>query len=170
MFSISFLFIQTFTPRFSNNPSARRRWLHTLIPIRKQRTPSRLQVEKAIGSKEFTIFYLLCGIVSGALSFAVYVFMGEYRVFLLGASGAVYAVLFAYAVVFPRSIIFIWGFIPVPAPLLVLIYAGIEFFSQFNPGSNVAHMTHLFGFLAAWLYFVIRMGIHPVKIWKNTYR
>lgn len=129
-----------------------------------------LQVEKAIGSKEFTIFYLLCGIVSGALSFAVYVFMGEYRVFLLGASGAVYAVLFAYAVVFPRSIIFIWGFIPVPAPLLVLIYAGIEFFSQFKPGSNVAHMTHLFGFLAAWLYFVIRMGIHPVKIWKNTYR
>lgn len=129
-----------------------------------------LQLEKAIGSKEFVLFYLLCGILSCVFSYAVYFFTGQYKVSLLGASGAVYAVLFAYAVFFPRSVIFIWGLIPVPAPVLVLIYAAIEFFSQFNPASGVAHMTHLFGFLAAWLYFVIRMGIHPLKIWRDTYR
>lgn len=128
-----------------------------------------LQLEKAIGSKEFVLFYLLCGIASGALSYGVYMFTGQYQVRLMGASGAVYSVLFAYAVFFPRSIIYIWGLIPVPAPVMVLIYAAIEFFSQFNPASGVAHMTHLFGFLAAWLYFVIRMGIHPVKVWKNSY-
>ena len=129
-----------------------------------------LQLEKAIGSKEFVLFYLMCGILSCVCSYAVYIFTGQYGVRLLGASGAVYAVLFAYAVFFPRSVIFIWGLIPVPAPVLVLIYAAIEFFSQFNPASGVAHMTHLFGFLAAWLYFVIRMGIHPLKIWRETYR
>lgn len=130
-----------------------------------------INLEKAIGSREFILFYLVCGALSGFFSFLVYWFTGYYQVFLLGASGAVYAVLFAYAVFFPRSVIFIWGIVPVPAPVLVLIYAIIELGSQFfGNGSNVAHMTHLFGFFAAWLYFVIRMGIHPVKIWKNTYK
>ena len=130
-----------------------------------------LNLEKAIGSREFLLFYLVCGALSGFFSFLVYWFTGYYRVFLLGASGAVYAVLFAYAVFFPRSVIFIWGIVPVPAPVLVFIYALIELGSQFfGSGSNVAHMTHLFGFLAAWFYFVLRMGIHPIKIWKDTYK
>jgi len=130
-----------------------------------------LNLEKAIGSREFVLFYLVCGALSGFFSFLVYRFTGQYRVFLLGASGAVYGLLFAYAVFFPRSIIFIWGIIPVPAPLLVFLYAVIELGNQFfGSGSNVAHMTHLFGFIAAWLYFVLRMGIHPVKIWKETYK
>ena len=130
-----------------------------------------LGFEKAVGSREFLMFYFITGALSGFFSFLTYRFTGQYQVFLLGASGAVYAVLFAYAVFFPRSVIFIWGIIPVPAPVLVLIYALIEIASQFfGSGSNVSHMTHLFGFFAAWLYFVIRMGIHPVKIWKNTYR
>lgn len=129
------------------------------------------RLEKAIGSREFLLFYLLCGALSGFFSFLVYKYTGQMSVRLLGASGAVYAILFAYAVFFPRSVFFIWGIIPVPAPILVLIYALIELGSQFfGRGTNVAHMTHLFGFFAAWLYFVIRMGIHPVKIWKDTYK
>lgn len=126
--------------------------------------------ERAVGSREFILFYMICGTLSGFFSFLVYKFTGQYRVFLLGASGAVYAVLFAYAVFFPRSVFYVWGIIPLPAPVMVFIYALIELGSQlFGRGSNVAHMTHLFGFLAAWLYFVLRMGIHPIKIWKDTY-
>ena len=130
-----------------------------------------LGFEKAVGSREFLLFYLVCGALSGFFSFLVYKYTGQQRVYLLGASGAVYAVLFAYAVFFPRSVILIWGLIPVPAPVLVFIYALIELGSQLlGSGSNVAHVTHLFGFFAAWLYFVLRMGIHPVKIWKETYK
>lgn len=128
-----------------------------------------LQLERAVGSKEFLLFYLVCGILSGVFSFIVYYFTGQYRSVLIGASGAIYAVLFAYAVFFPRSIIMIWGLIPVPAPILVLIYTIIELVSNFLGSSNISHMTHLFGFLGAWLYFIIRMGIHPIKIWKNTF-
>lgn len=128
-------------------------------------------LERAIGSKEFLLFYFFCGILSGVLSYVVYLVSGQYQAFLLGASGALYAVLFAYAVFFPRSIIYIWGLIPVPAPILVLLYALIEIFDQvFERRQGVAHLTHLFGFFAAWLYFVIRMGIHPIKIWKNEYK
>lgn len=129
-----------------------------------------LPLEKAIGTREFAMFYFVCGILSGVFSFIFYKFMGQMNVWLLGASGAIYAVLFAYAVFFPRSIFYIWGIVPVPAPLLVIIYTIIEIGSQFfGKTPNVSHITHLFGFFAAWLYFVIRMGIHPLKIWKRNY-
>ena len=126
-------------------------------------------IERTIGSKEFLLYYMGCGIFSGVISFFIYKFTGQYFVFLLGASGAIYSLLFAYAVLFPRSIVYVWGVIPLPSPLLVVIYTAIEVISQFIGGDGVAHMTHLFGFLAGWLYFMIRMGINPIKIWKNTY-
>lgn len=130
-----------------------------------------LNLERAIGSKEFVLMYILCGVFSGIFSVVVYLFTGQYYVFLLGASGAIYAILFAYAVVYPRSVIYIWGILPLPAPLMVGIYALIEIGSQFlGRGANVAHMTHLFGFFAAFLYFIIRMRINPFKVWKNEYR
>ena len=130
-----------------------------------------LSVEKAIGTKEFCLLYFLSGIFCGIFSFVVYVATGSLLVVLCGASGALYAILLAYAVIYPRSVISIWGILPVPAPLLVFIYAIIEVSSQiFSLSSGVAHMTHLAGFLFAWLYFVIRMRINPWKVWRNTYR
>jgi len=128
-----------------------------------------VSLEKAIGSKEFLLFYFVCGFASGLFSFIVYYLTGSYRIFLMGASGAIYAVLFAYAVCFPRSRLYIWGILPVQAPILVLVYAIIEIAGQFFSFSNIAHLTHLFGFAAAWCYFLIRMGINPIKVWRNNY-
>lgn len=126
------------------------------------------QLERAIGSREFLLFYFTCGIFSGLCSFGMYMATHSYTSLLLGASGAIYGVLFAYAVVFPRNIILIWGILPVPAPILVLVYALIEIFSEvFGVRGGVAHLTHLFGFLGAFLYFVVRMRINPLKVWKN---
>ncbi len=140
-----------------------------------------LQLERTLGSKEFLLMYFVIGILSGLFSLGVYYAFGRFLyengmqpwtfgINLIGASGAIYGLLFAYAVVFPRSIIYLWGILPVPAPLMVLGYAVIEFLSQFFASSNVAHMTHLAGFAFAWLYFVLRMGVHPLQIWKNAYK
>ena len=137
--------------------------------------------ERALGSKEFLLMYFSIGIMSGLFSLGVYYLYGRFLlengiqpwtwgISLIGASGAIYGMLFAYAVIFPRSRIYIWGLIPVPAPIMVTGYAIIEFVSQFISSSNVAHMTHLAGFAFAWLYFLIRMGIHPVQVWKDAYR
>ena len=125
-------------------------------------------VEKAVGSKEFLMFYLVTGILGGLFSLIVYALSGNPFVNLIGASGVLYAILFAYAVIFPKSRIFIRGIIPVRAPILVLIYAVIEFVTSFDYGSHIAHYTHLFGFVAAGLYFVIRFGVHPFKVWKRS--
>ena len=67
-------------------------------------------------------------------------------------------------------IIVVMMVIPIPAPVMVLIFAVIEVVSGFFSSSNVAHFTHLFGFLIALLYFIIRMGVNPLKIWKDTYK
>ncbi len=128
-------------------------------------------IERQLGSKEFLLFYLLCGILCGAASLAIYLAAGFYGVLLVGASGAVYAVLLLFAVIFPRATVFIMGIVPAPAPLLVAIYAGIAVFEQvFGMNQGVAHMTHLSGFAAAWIYCLVRYGVNPIKVWKNAFR
>lgn len=129
-----------------------------------------ISVEKALGTKEFVLMYLVCGVLCGLASVGVYFLTGAYGVMLVGASGAIYALLLAYAVIFPRSRIFIWGILPVPAPIMVILYAVIELASQLFTYSPVAHLTHLAGFAFAWLYFRVRMGIRPSQVWKDAYR
>lgn len=125
-------------------------------------------VEKEIGSKEFLIFYFVTGIITGLLSLLVYYLTGQYMVFLMGASGAIYALLLAFAVLHPTSSLSIWGLIPVKAPILVLIYGAIEFFSGFFSNSNIGHFAHFFGLLVSFLYFIIRFGVNPLRVWKDA--
>ena len=128
-----------------------------------------ISVERSIGSKEFLLFYFLTGILCGVFSFFFYYFTEGYFVFLMGASGVIYAILLLFAVIFPRSTIYIWGIIPLQAPVLVIVYTIFELVSQFSGNTNVAHYTHLAGFLFAWLYCLIRMGVNPWKVWKTNY-
>lgn len=121
------------------------------------------QVEREMGSYEFLFFYLLSGTLAGLFSLAVYWFSGSYYVFLLGASGAVFAVLLAFATYYPNAQIFIFGILPMRASVLVLVYTAIELFSQIRGGSNVAHLTHLAGFAFAYVYFVVRIGLNPIR-------
>lgn len=130
-----------------------------------------IQVERKIGSNEFLLFYLISGIGAGLFSLLVYWLSGSYLVFLMGASGAVFGVLLAFATLFPRAMIYIFGILPVRAPILVLGYTAIELFSQFfSVRSNVAHLTHLAGFGIAYLYLWIRLGLNPVRVFLEDRR
>jgi len=121
-----------------------------------------IHVERQMGSREFLLYYFATGILAGFFSFLAYYVTRNYMVALMGASGALFAVELAYAVFFPNSIIYIWGILPLRAPIMVLGYTALElFFSVSGRQSNVAHLTHLAGFAFGWLYFVIRFGINP---------
>jgi len=125
------------------------------------------QVERYMGSREFLSFYFITGTLAGVFSFVVYYFTGALGVILMGASGAIFAVELAYAVIYPDSIIYLWGILPLRAPVMVLGFTALElFFSVFGLRNGVAHLTHLAGFGFAWLYFVIRFGINP---WKRLF-
>lgn len=125
-------------------------------------------VERRIGSKEFLLFYLLTGTLSGVVSFVSYMLAGT-NVILVGASGAIYGVLLMFAVFFPYSVIYVFGILPVRAPILVIIYALIELYSQvFGRGGNIAHLAHLSGLVVAYLYCRIRMRINPLEVFRRT--
>jgi len=117
------------------------------------------------------LFYLTAGIAAGVFSYLLYRFTGSYGVYLLGASGAVYAVLLAFATYFPGSTIYVMGILPVKAPVLVLVFTAIAIFSQlFSFSSGVAHLTHLAGFVYALLYFLIRLGTNPIRVFFGNDR
>jgi membrane associated rhomboid family serine protease len=120
------------------------------------------QVERYMGSREFLLFYFITGALAGVFSFIVYYLTGAYGVILMGASGAIFAVELAYAVFYPDSIIYLWGILPLRAPVMVLGFTALELASSvFGLNRGVAHLTHLAGFGFAWLYFLIRLGINP---------
>jgi len=127
------------------------------------------QVERQMGSREFLLYYLVTGILAGVFSFIVYYATGKYIVALMGASGALFAVELAFAVLFPNAIIYIWGIIPLRAPIMVLGFTALELFFSLTGGrGNVAHLTHLAGFGVGWIYFLVRFGVNPW--WRLTGR
>jgi len=126
------------------------------------------QVERQMGSREFLLFYFVCGILAGFFSFVVYSLTGYWTTALMGASGAIFAVQLAFAVLFPTSVIYIWGILPLRAPVMVLGFTGLEIIMMITGlGGNTAHITHLAGFAFGWLYFIVRFGINPWRAMRR---
>ena len=105
-------------------------------------------LEARWGSREFIKFYFICGLGGAALS---YVFAPASPI--IGASGAVYGIMLAFAMNWPEMPIYIWGIFPIQARVLVLILAAFSLLSAFSGSqSNIAHFAHLGGFAAGFLY------------------
>jgi len=105
-------------------------------------------LEARWGSHDFLKYYLICGLGGAALSFVV-----AYEHSIVGASGAVYGIMLAFALNWPDAPIYIWGILPVKAKYLVGVLAMISFFSTFNGRQDgVAHAAHLGGVVAGFVY------------------
>jgi len=123
-----------------------------------------MRVEQTIGNNEFLLFYFVCGIGAGLFSLAGYLLSGNINVNLVGASGAVYAVLLAFATYFPYARIYLFAIFPVPAPLLIIALTVISVLSPLTlRGGNIAHFTHLVGFIIAFFYLWIRLERNPIN-------
>lgn len=116
------------------------------------------EVERMWGKKEFLQYYFLTGIGAGVLHFLIsLVTHGG----VMGASGAVYGVMLAFALIFPERVITLLIFFILPVSIkvkyLVMILAGISVFlgisNLFGESSDmVAHFAHLGGMAAGLLY------------------
>ncbi len=106
------------------------------------------RVESRMGGRHFILLYLISGIAGGLLSL---VFTPNAPI--IGASGAVFGVSFAFAYFWPRDRILIWGVLPVEARWLVVFYAGMDLFGGITGSrTGIAHFAHLGGFVGAWVY------------------
>jgi membrane associated rhomboid family serine protease len=106
------------------------------------------RVEARILSRQFAILYFLSGITGALLS--VIFSPGSP---IIGASGGVFGVMLAFAWFWPHEKIFIWGVLPVPARMLVIVTTVFALWSGFGGvGGGIAHFAHLGGYLGAFLY------------------
>lgn len=81
----------------------------------------------------------------------------------IGASGAVFAVLLAFGMLFPNTILYVYFALPIKAKYFVALYGLFELYSGFEntPGDNVAHFAHLGGML---------FGFILLKSWNKNNR
>ncbi len=115
------------------------------------------EIERSWGTREFLIFFFLTGICVGLIHWVFSSLIpfthltGSPNQTLIGASGAVFAILAAYGMMFPeRTILFMFIF-PMKVKWFVLMLAGIEFYLIWAP-SGIAHFAHVSGLLLGWLY------------------
>jgi membrane associated rhomboid family serine protease len=113
-----------------------------------------MEIEHIMGSKKFLIFYLLCGIGAGLAQIIVSPLLGELGAPTIGASGAVYGVMVAFAMFFPDRYIFISFLIPVKAKYVIVCYIIIEFLSVGN-ASFVAHLAHIGGAVVGFVFVLL---------------
>lgn len=97
-----------------------------------------------VGMSGYAVFYLVGILVAILPTHLKQRHNTRYR--SLGASGAVSAVLFAYILLQPWSMLYVM-FIPLPAIVFAVLYVGYSFWSE-RYGSNINHSAHLWG--AAW--------------------
>ena len=104
-------------------------------------------LEERWGSREFLKFYLLCGLGAAVLS------MLFPQSSIVGASGAVYGLMVAFAMYWPDSPIHLYGIFPIKAKWLVGGLVALSVFFALSGGrSGIADLAHLGGALTAFLY------------------
>ena len=140
-------------------------------------------LETVWGPRRFLFYYIVCGIGAGLIQEIVQyveyatvlshyevvktvwgqIPMAEYlnQMNTVGASGAVYAILLGFGMLFPNAPLFIFPLpFPIKAKYFVIGYAILELYSGFanNPNDNVAHFAHLGGMI---------FGFILIMYWKK---
>jgi len=105
-------------------------------------------LEERWGSRAFIKFYLVAA--AGSALFAALEALFIPGIFVLGASGAVYGLMMAFAMAWPTMPIHVWGIFPIQARWLVAIMAVLSIL--LIGGGGVSHLAHLGGFATAFLY------------------
>lgn len=116
-----------------------------------------VELERLWGTPFFVRFYFAAGVGAAlttiVVAFLPFAFSTEvYYATTVGASGALYGLMFAYAYYYPDRPILMFLLFPIPAKYFVMILGAIAFLSSISGGSGIAHATHLGGLLAGFLY------------------
>ncbi len=116
------------------------------------------ELERTWGTRFFTKYYFVTGIGAAVTSLLWSISPlpfadSMYDSVMIGASGAVYGILLAYALYFPHRPILMYFVFPVPAKYFVMIMGAIAFLSSIgSAGTGVAHTAHLGGLVVGYLY------------------
>ena len=130
-------------------------------------------LEQVWGPRRFLFYYIVCGVGAGliqelvqyihySMELSAYDSVNIGGMIMVGASGAIYAILLAFGMLFPNQSLFIFPLpMPIKAKYFVIGYAALELFLGIsnNASDNVAHFAHLGGML---------FGFILIMYWRKT--
>jgi membrane associated rhomboid family serine protease len=126
-------------------------------------------LERAWGSRKFYTYFFVCGVGAGVVNIIVKLLLdphgrGTALVSTIGASGAIYGVLLAVAVIMPHRQVWVFPLpVTVSMRVFVIVMGAIEFFSTIGvSGDNVSHVCHLGGMLVGYIY--LRRGSYGYSL------
>jgi membrane associated rhomboid family serine protease len=117
-------------------------------------------LERVWGGRRFLVFYFTCAITAGLTQLVFSAVTGAMYP-TVGASGAVFGLLLAFAMFFPqRRVLLLFPPIPMRAPIFAVVYGVIELFlGVTGTQEGVAHFAHLGGMLG---------GFVLIKLWGRS--
>ena len=126
-------------------------------------------LERAWGSRKFYTYFFVCGVGAGIVDIIVKLLLdphgrGTALVPTIGASGAIYGVLLAVAMIMPHRQVWVFPLpVTVSMRVFVIVMGAIEFFSTIGvSGDNVSHVCHLGGMLVGYIY--LRRGSYGYSV------
>jgi membrane associated rhomboid family serine protease len=107
------------------------------------------------GTRNFLKYYAITGVGAGLTVIAVGLLpfaatASTYEAITIGASGALFGLLVAYALYYPDRPILLFLLFPIPAKYFVMIVGAMAFLSA--PGNQVSEAAHLGGLIIGYLY------------------
>jgi membrane associated rhomboid family serine protease len=118
-------------------------------------------IERTWGSKRYLTYYFVC-VVSAAIAQLIVALVTGSVYPTIGASGGVFGILLAFAMVFPRRMVMpLFPPIPMRAPIFVAIYGLLELvLGVTGTQAGVAHFAHLGGMAGGYLLMKLGRPIH----------
>lgn len=109
-----------------------------------------MPVESQWGERDFLKYYFLCGLGAAAAHLAL---APHSMIPVIGASGSVYGLLVAFAMLYPDAVVYLYFLIPIKAAHMAILFGAIEFFAGASGNSpGVARFAHLGGMVTGYLY------------------
>jgi len=141
------------------------------------------ELELAWGRNRFLQYYFLTGVGAGLIHVIVKLALswGQPSAYTatIGASGAIFGVLLACAILFPDRQVIMF---PIPIKMsmrtFVMVMTALEFLGTFGlGGDNISHICHLGGMLVGYIYlrrgsflYSVRNSVTDWKIQRNKKR
>ena len=145
-----FAFWQPFTYMFLHSTSGFGHILFNMLGLWMFGT----ELERTWGTRFFIKYYLITGVGAAVTGLLLGLISDRfYYTSTVGASGAIFGLLIAYAMYFPHRQIYVYMLFPIPARVFVAIFGGMALFNTvFSQNNGVADWAHVGGLAVGYLY------------------
>jgi membrane associated rhomboid family serine protease len=131
-------------------------------------------LENRWGTRRFWRFYLIVAAGAGLFDavFTLLLRMGDPSVPVIGASGALFGVMLAYAAYYPDQPVYVWGVLPIKIKhlMVLLMIANLMMAGTTGQamGNNISFLTHTTGLGVAYVWLALYHHDWDIRHWRWT--